>query len=256
MSDNINTLLSKKGEIVKTLKLPNNRLIVLSIEDSIQLGAGGDLEDLTSYDEVYIYAENGLLSSTMKLPTGKGKGAVISLNSIDGVGTNSELYSHGLHASPLQSPINNDKNALGQTGNDGKDAGDISLFIANSGTAIPTILINASGGTGGRGQDGTNTTKAGNGGNGGNGGKILAIIGSEYLKALEVLKDIHSTSDYNDQIEMVKVLLAKYSDLEELNPLKKVTDKPSHRVSNVLFQAGFLIQRCTYTRYRICNLML
>ncbi|MBH5316287.1 hypothetical protein I6N90_00505 [Paenibacillus sp. GSMTC-2017] len=187
----------------------NKNLIVICARDIFKIGSETDFGgDFSSNDNVYLYTEGLLLSSTFRLKKG-----VISAHTVSVAGKGVFDVS-GL---PGQSPDTPNQNTdeKGIIGGDGDDGGDLSLYVETTDVKSPTFHISANGGSGGEGQLGTLLTPGGDGGNGGNGGNIVTLIGLPYFVWLAKLKQIAQHKSLTDIQKGLTELLKKYPNLEK-----------------------------------------
>jgi hypothetical protein len=209
MSDDANQqLLSKADELFQTLVIGDKRL-VLSAEDLLTVGIGTDVSDDYSAQDVYLYAESMLFSSSLRFKSG-----VLSSYSV--LPTPGSVFSTSGakgEAAEARKPPTTD-------GEGGKTAGMMRWYSEYFDPDKPYLELAARGGDGGEGKQALGSDPGGNGGDGGAGGKVLAVIVHPYLRLFDRLLAIYKDTNETRKRGDLKLVVASMEGTQALNPVR------------------------------------
>jgi len=236
----IQALLSQTLEAFQTVEI-NGNLIVLSVLDTLEIGAGTEFgDDYSATPNLWLFAEDLLLSSSFKMKQG-----VVSSHSLTVAGE-AVVDVSGQAGTSADTP---NENASGprQPGGDGDSSGNLSLYLERSDTDLPNFKIAAHGGAGGAGQRGTNLTAGADGGKGGRGGQVVIVTGLRVLQWLSQLQNLAKLSSLDPKKEALQQLINLIpDDVQHSGLIQTLKDALSSSTeetfSQLIEQAAFQLQ--------------
>ncbi|MEU8569597.1 hypothetical protein AB0C51_14770 [Streptomyces pathocidini] len=209
MNDSASSLLTNSLERFQVVKIGDVQVVV-SVDDTLPLGVGSEFGSDHTSSDIRLFAESVVLRGTLAC-----KSAIVSVNSLT-PGTDAELSTSGAAGKPVTTQNHDSKNT-GKRGDDGKPAGELSVYIENATGDAPGFALSAKGGAGSAGEEGVKAP-GGNGGNGGKGGNVTLIAGipaERYLTDLAQIVKLKTLEEKQRAVGQLRVRIKNDKDIPQ-----------------------------------------